>query len=44
MTKDGRPILLDFGISNLDPEDGAARARAKSATPEHAAPELRGRR
>ena len=47
VTKDGRPILLDFGISKLlDPEEGeaeATREEDRALTPEHAAPEqLRG--
>jgi serine/threonine-protein kinase len=46
VTKDGRPILLDFGISKLlDPEESgeATRDEERALTPEHAAPEqLRG--
>ena len=47
VTKDGRPVLLDFGIAKLlDPEDpggAATRIDERLLTPEHAAPEqLRG--
>src|SRR5690606_12077501 len=36
----GRPVLLDFGLSSLASQDGAARRRRVAMTPDYTAPEV----
>ena len=36
----GRPVLLDFGLSSLATQDGAARRRRVAMTPDYTAPEV----